>query len=209
MKPGDEATWATSWTLVARLKNIDDQEAWRQFYDLYSRLVLGVARKAGLQSTEAEEVLQETLASVAKHIQVFKADPAHGSFRAWLMQMARWRIRDQFAKRLPTAGESAKAAGDDSATTPLLERVAEAPVNLEALCDTEWRERLREEAFKQLQLETSAEHYQIFHLLAVEEKTPAEVARMLGRSQPQIYVIKHRVARNLKRIVRQLEAQLG
>jgi RNA polymerase sigma-70 factor (ECF subfamily) len=207
MKAEDEGTWATSWTLVARLKNVDDQDAWRQLYDLYSRLVFGVALKAGLQPAEAEEVLQETLASLSRHIQEFRADPARGSFRAWLMQMARWRIRDQFAKRLPTAAPA--SSEEESAATPLLDRVPEQPVNLERLCDAEWRERLREQAFRQLQLEVTAEQYQIFYLLMVEEKSAAQVARMLGRTQPQIYVIKHRVGRALKKIVRRLEAKLG
>ncbi|MBI4657778.1 MAG: sigma-70 family RNA polymerase sigma factor [Verrucomicrobia bacterium] len=87
MKPLDE-TLRTRWTLVAQLKNVDHQESWWEFFELYCRLIIGVAIKAGLSEQEAEDVLQETMASVAKHIREFEADPKRGSFRAWLLKMA-------------------------------------------------------------------------------------------------------------------------
>ncbi|MBI4657775.1 MAG: sigma-70 family RNA polymerase sigma factor [Verrucomicrobia bacterium] len=208
MKP-DDVTLRTSWTLVARLKHLDHHDSWQEFFALYRRLILGVAVKAGLQEQEAEDVLQETMASVAKHIQEFEADPKRGSFRAWLLKMARWRIQDQFRKRLPAAGGSATAA-DATATTPTIERVPDArEVDLERLCDAEWKERLMEQALKELQFEVKAEHYQIFHLLTAEQKRIAEVARMVGRNPAQIYVVKHRVSNALKKIVRRLEKTLG
>ena len=209
MKAEEEQTLRTSWTMVARLKNVEDQDSWREFYDLYSRLVVGVAHKAGLRRDEAEEALQETMSSVSNHIQDFEANPARGSFRAWLLQMARWRISDQLRKRLPIVAARGEA-GEGTATTPTVERVPDGrEMDLAGLCDAEWCERLREQAFKQLQFEVKAEHYQIFHLLTLEQKSTTEVARMLGRNVAQVYLVKHRVGRALKKIVRRLEQKLG
>ncbi len=56
----------TSWTLVARLKNLDDGAHWQEFYQLYRGLIIGVARRAGLREAEAEDALQATMASVSK-----------------------------------------------------------------------------------------------------------------------------------------------
>src|SRR5213593_1463943 len=88
-------------TLLERLKNWQDQASWQQFFDNYWQLIYGVARKAGLTESEAEEVVQETMFSVAKHMPTFKYDPAIGSFKAWLLKMTRWRIIAQFRKRQP------------------------------------------------------------------------------------------------------------
>jgi RNA polymerase sigma factor (sigma-70 family) len=209
MKPDDDQTLRTSWTLVARLKNASDEAAWREFYELYCRLVRGVALKAGLRREEAEEVVQETMASVSRHIQEFEANPARGSLRGWLLQMARWRISDQFRKRLPVSAGN-RGASDGTARTATVERVPNwREVDLEGLCDAEWQEKLEEEAFKELQLEVSAEHYQIFHLLVVARKSPWEVAKMVGRSRAEVYLVKHRVGRALKKIVKRLEEKLG
>ena len=88
----------TRYSQLARLKDWGDQTSWQEFFDTYWRLIYNVAVKAGLTDIEAQEVVQETVIAVAKKIGEFKADPAHGSFGAWLMQMTRWRISDQWRK---------------------------------------------------------------------------------------------------------------
>ena len=89
-------TWHS---VLSRLKDWDDQESWRDFFDTYWKLIYGVAIKAGLSGVEAQEVVQETVIAVAKKIPEFKTDPAFGSFKAWLLHLTRWRIADQFRKR--------------------------------------------------------------------------------------------------------------
>jgi RNA polymerase sigma-70 factor (ECF subfamily) len=205
----EDETLRTSWSLVARLKNLGDHDSWAEFDELYRPLILGVAVKAGLRKDEAQDVVQETMASMAKHIQDFVAEAGRGSFRAWLLNMARWRIKDQLRKRLPTQSPS-DAATSGTARTPTVERVPDAhEVDLEALCDEEWKERLREKALQELQIEVKPEHYQIFHLLTQERKPIEAVARMVGRNRAQIYLIKHRVGSALKKVVRRLEKRLG
>jgi RNA polymerase sigma factor (sigma-70 family) len=207
MQPDEKQTVCTSWTLIGRLKDADDDDAWREFYDLYSRMVLSVALKAGLRQHEAEEVVQETISSVSKHIQTLETNPARGSFRSWLLQMARWRMTDQFRKRLPIAARKTPHATRTTDTVERLPDLREA--DLEKLWDAEWLEQMMERAYKQLQFEVKAEHYQVFHLLTVEKKSAGEVARMLDRSHAHIYLVKHRVGRVLNKIVRRLEEKLG
>ena len=199
----------TSWTLVGRIKNVQDEESWTRFYDLYKGLILGVSMKAGLGKEEAEDVLQATMASVNKKIGEFEADPKRGSFSAWLLQLTRWRIHDQLDKRLPR-GSGQGNAPTATGVTPTVERVADTrTVDLEALCDAEWKQRLMQQALRELQLEVRAEHYQIFHLVELEQKPVAEVAAALGRSRAQVYVVKHRVSVALKRILKRLQREIG
>src|SRR6185295_7324368 len=89
----------TRWSLVNRLKDWDDREGWKDFFDTYWKLIYGVAIKAGLSDDEAQEVVQETVIAVAKKIPEFKTDPAFGSFKAWLLHLTQWRIADQLRKR--------------------------------------------------------------------------------------------------------------
>src|SRR5437667_12874824 len=98
----------TRQSLLNRLKDWGDQASWQDFFDTYWQLIYNVAIKAGLSDTEAQEVVQETVIAVAKKIPEFKADPARGSFSAWLMRLTRWRIADQFRKR---AGQTSRLAG--------------------------------------------------------------------------------------------------
>src|SRR2546421_7379071 len=86
-------------SLLTRLKQWDDHESWRDFFNTYWKLVYGVAMKSGLSESEAQEVVQETVISVAKKMRDFKYDPAVGSFKGWLLYLTRCRIVDQFRKR--------------------------------------------------------------------------------------------------------------
>src|SRR5215471_10443640 len=112
----------TRHTLLNRLKDWGDQVSWQEFFDLYWELIYNVSIKAGLSDAEAQEVVQETVIAVARKIGEFKADPAHGSFGAWLMQLTRWRIADQWRKRQgatrpgapSAAGWKASQQGDDT-----------------------------------------------------------------------------------------------
>src|ERR1043166_6756554 len=88
-------------SLLLRLKDWDDQKSWRDFFELYWRLIYGVAIKAGLTEIEAQEVLQETVISFAKEIKTFQYDRSKGRFKSWLLQITRRRIADEFRKRKP------------------------------------------------------------------------------------------------------------
>ena len=41
MKNDPDELLPTRWTLIERLKNWDDQESWRQFFDTYWKLIQG------------------------------------------------------------------------------------------------------------------------------------------------------------------------
>src|SRR6266498_5508962 len=111
-------------SLINRLKDWQDQSSWQEFFDTYWKLIYGVARKTGLTDAEAQDVVQETMVSVAKHMPGFQYDPAIGSFKAWLLNMTRWRIIGQFRKRGPFA-EHRPFPGDTAAGADPAQNVAD------------------------------------------------------------------------------------
>ena len=92
----------------------------------------------GSDDAEAEEVVQQTVITVAKNVDKLKYDPAIGSFKGWLLQITRWRIADQFRKREPGDAECARSSDDRATAT--IERVPDSRiVDLDALWETEWK----------------------------------------------------------------------
>src|SRR5713101_4614558 len=133
--PSDESI-PTRASLLERLKDLGDQASWNDFYQTYRELIYSVARRAGLNETEADEVVQETVISVVKTMPGFRYDPAVDSFKGWLLTVTRWRILDQIAKRSPVKGGQASSlseAGrmpaaharrpDETAQTATVERI--------------------------------------------------------------------------------------
>src|SRR5215468_5251900 len=104
----------THWSLIERLKDWGDEESWQDFFNTYRGLIYGVALKAGLSETEAQEVVQETLIAVAKKMPDFKCDPASGSFKGFLLQITGRRIADQYRKR-SQVGQGSRLAPPDEA----------------------------------------------------------------------------------------------
>lgn len=204
----------TRHSLLNRLKDWDDQSSWQEFFDTYWRLIYNVAVKAGLSDAEAQEVVQETLIRVAHKIGEFKADPQHGSFSAWLMQLTRWRIADQWRKRqnarqapsLSGAGEMPGQNSNDTGSTGPMERIPD-PMGtaLDATWQTEWENHVMAEALEHVKRQVSPRQFQMFDLHVLQKLSAHEAAQTLKASVASVYMAKYRVSRLIKKEVRRLE----
>jgi RNA polymerase sigma-70 factor (ECF subfamily) len=196
-------------TLIQRLKDWQDQSSWQDFFDTYWKLIYSVAIKGGLTATEAQDVVQETMISVAKHMPAFKYDPAIGSFKTWLLNMTRWRITDQLRKRGPfVAGHS---SFEDTATgTRTVDKVVDPTGrDLDALWDAEWEKNLYDAAIAKVKRQLDPQKFQIFDLYVNKEWTPEKVAATFGISVDQVYLAKHRTMDLIKKEVKRLEKEVS
>ncbi|MGE5208865.1 MAG: RNA polymerase sigma factor [Alphaproteobacteria bacterium] len=195
---------ATRRSLVDRLADWGDQLRWQEFFDTYSKLIYSAARRSGLTDAEAQEVVQETVITVAKNIDKLKYDPAIGSFKGWLLQITRWRIADQFRKREP--GNAKRPRLEDDRATATIERISgSSGVDLDAIWETEWKENLFEAAIAKVKRKIEPKQFQIFDCYVRKEWPATKVAERLGVSVGQVYLTRHRVAALLKKEVRTLE----
>src|SRR6202043_2658247 len=67
-------------------------------YSRYSRLVFGIAFRIVNDKSEAEDIVQETFFSLYQKAMLF--DPAKGSAKSWVVQIAFSRARDRRAHLL-------------------------------------------------------------------------------------------------------------
>src|SRR6185503_1462651 len=70
-------------SLLERLRDLDDQDSWQEFFDTYWKLIYCAAIKGGLSDSEAEEVVQETVLGVAHKMETFRYEPEACSFKGW------------------------------------------------------------------------------------------------------------------------------
>jgi RNA polymerase sigma-70 factor (ECF subfamily) len=196
-------------SLLNRLKTGDDAESWQDFYRIYGKLVRDFALHAGLNDTEADEVVQETAIALSRHLPEFRYDPNVCRFKTWLLNQATWRVKDQLRKR--KRGEGFACGGpaapkDDSTRTDTLHRVPDpAAVDLEALFETQWRQSLFTLALERVKEKFSLKQFQIFDLLVVKEWPGVDVAKALGVSVANVYVTRHRLSAAIAKEIKQLE----
>jgi RNA polymerase sigma factor (sigma-70 family) len=195
-------------SLLTRLKNWDDSAGWQRFFDTYWRLIYSAAIKSGLSDAEAQEVVQETVISVAKKMKEFKYDPAMGSFKGWLLNLTHWRITDQIRKRARHEG-CQQITGDREMGEGDIAVLPDQQVSqLEALWDSEWQQNLMAAALERVKRKANAGQYQVFDLYAVKEWPVADVAKTLGVSKFQVYKAKSRVSALLREEIERLQTEL-
>ncbi|MHC1765541.1 MAG: RNA polymerase sigma factor [Verrucomicrobiia bacterium] len=200
-------------SLLNRLKTDEDPASWRQFYALYGPLIRRFALKAGLCEDEAEEVVQDTAISVAKHLPGFVYNPAVCSFKTWMLNLSSWRIKNQFRwrQRHPSnpAFPSLSSATDEDETgrTSSLERIPDpAPLGVDAEWDRAYDQHMLEAALQRMRETLNPKMYQIFDLYVLKEQPAKDVARSLGISVARVYLTRHRVRTALRQEIRRLEA---
>ena len=209
MAEPNEELIPTRATLIKRLKDWQDQSSWQDFFDTYWRLIYVTAVKSGLTGAEAEDVVQETMIAVAKHIPSFKYDPALGSFKTWLLNMTRWRITDHLRKRGPFAANRPAFAETATGTRTVDKIVDPMSQDLDKLWDAEWEKNLLDAAMAKVKRRLDPQKYQIFDLYVNKEWPPEKVAAAFGISVDQVYLAKHRTMEMIKEEIKKLEPSAG
>jgi RNA polymerase sigma factor (sigma-70 family) len=189
---------ATRLSLLVRLREPRDDEAWAQFVELYAPLVYGFARKHGLQDADAADLTQDVLQAVSGGIRRFDYDPRRGSFRGWLFTVVRNKLRNFVAaQKRPGRG-----SGDTDAQLLLLELPAREEDQTD-WWDEEYERRVFAWAAEQVRDHFSESTWRAFWQTAVEGKTGPQAARTLGMSVAAVYLAKGRVMARLKEVIRE------
>jgi RNA polymerase sigma-70 factor (ECF subfamily) len=196
--------YATRRSLLNRVKNPEDHESWQVFFDTYNKLVYSVALKAGLDHSEAEEVVQETFITLARTLE--KYDPALGSFKNWLIKTTDFKIKDQFRKRKRRLNVNPSTRREGRTAT--IERVPDPKsLDVESIFEEEWREKVFRLAIGKIKEQVTATQFQIFDLYVIKKWPVRKVATTLGIGAGRVYMAKHRLTRLVKREVKALEAE--
>lgn len=197
-------------SLIERLNNWEDQRTWNEFYQTYWRLVYSVATKSGLTREEAFDVVQETIIAIARQVQKGQYDPRAGSFKAWLLQMTRWRILDVFRarKRQPSLSNQGNSESEDSQNLAMERLTSEKDNLLEGIWDREWRDNISAAALERVKSKVSPRQFQIFDCYVMKGWGVKKTAEALGINAAQVYLAKHRVGSLVRKEIQGLENQL-
>jgi RNA polymerase sigma factor (sigma-70 family) len=194
-------------SLLTRLKDWDDQEAWREFFDLYWRLIYSVARRAGLGEAAAQDVVQETLLVVAKQMPGFRYDPERGSFKSWLHTVIRGRLCRHWRKAAQPRAEEAAAEPEEAGGEAEFFGEAAAPPEFEAIWQSEWEQNLISAALRRVQAKVSARQYLLFSLATLKEVPTHVIKERYEASRAQIYLARLRVGRLFKAELKRLHRE--
>jgi len=176
-------------SLLVRLRDAQDAEAWRLFVATYAPLVYGACRREHLQDADAADVAQDVMVQVARTMRTFEYDRGRGRFRDWLWTVTRHRIT-RFQAKMNQERAVRTSEGADAllmcTMTPDPEWIAE--FNAQVL-------RVALERVRPL---FEAATWHAFERTWSQDQPPLEVAAELGLPIEGIYAARSRVLKRLR-----------
>jgi RNA polymerase sigma factor (sigma-70 family) len=209
-EPLTDSYLPTRESLLTRLRDWQDQDGWREFFDTYWRLIYNVARKAGLADAEAQDVVQNTFVYLSRRMPNFRYDRARGSFKSWLRVVTRSRI-SVFRRREqsnPALRCEPLPGPEGDALNPLDAIPDPADDALDDVWQREWQANLLAAAQRRVRAKVSSQQLLIFRMATGENLSLSQVAKKLGVSLPQVYLARHRVGRLLKAEIEKLRTEM-
>ena len=171
-----------------------EEQAWKDLTDLYRPLIIGWLNRQGVPAGDLEDLSQDILLSVVKHLPGFQHSGRRGAFRAWLRTIVCNRTTDYW--RALDAGTQAQGG---SGATAALQQLADPDSDLNRQWDEEHDRYvlnclldLVEEEFEPITLKA-------FRRVALDGASGAEAAEELGMSLAAVYVAKSRVLQRIRR----------
>jgi RNA polymerase sigma-70 factor (ECF subfamily) len=176
----------TSTSLLNRLRQPNQPQAWERFVKLYAPLLLVWARRQGLREADAEDLVQQVLLKLLDELPAYQRG-AGQSFRGWLFRVTANQCQDfrrrKATRALPAADGLANLA-DPSPAADLEEQ--------------EYRRLLVQRGLQVVRPDFNETTWAAFTRVMLEGRSPAEVAAELNVSTNAVYLARHRVLTRLR-----------
>jgi RNA polymerase sigma factor (sigma-70 family) len=192
----------TRQSLIVRLHDRRDLQAWEEFVALYSPLIRSVARAKGLQDADACEVVQDVMIAIVKAIPNYECSSQIGSFRRWLTTIARNKTLNRLT-RVPVdvAKRSADVEMGDLSCS-----IVQSESNQHIL-DSDWKKQIFVLAAQHVRARIQPATWSAFWMTAIEDRSGEDVAKELGLSIGAVYVARSRVLAKIRDWVHEYSAK--
>lgn len=184
-------------SLLVRIRDASNATAWAEFVDLYAPLLHAYARRQGLQDSDAADLCQDILCNVLRSIGRLDYDRSRGTFRGWLLTVARNEIFRQ-ARR----SHRARGSGDSQMQQILQQQPS--PV-ADVQLDLEHQQRLFQWAAGRVRTQFRDKTWRAFWSNVVEDQPAEQVADSLGMSVGAVYIARSRVTSRIREEIAGIE----
>ena len=169
-------------SLLMRIRNNDDAQAWLEFFELYSPLLYGYARDRGLSHEDAEDIRASCYETIVKRIAEFDYSDQNSGFRAWLRTMVNRRVIDLFRKKKLPLAESRD-----------IDAVVDENETLDGIWEKNWRLYHLRYCISQVGKRLKPTTLEAFQRLTEHGQDVETVCREMNMTTDQVYKIKSRV----------------
>lgn len=186
--------WQTTATVLERLRDYGNREAWGDFADRFRRPIVSFARGMGLSGADAEDAAQETLLAFAEAYRKGTYDPAKGRLSRFLFGIAYRQALHARRRRHAQVESAVWAELPDEQTAS-------------GVWDSEWERILLDRCLEQVRSEFEPQTFRAFELTVREDRPPGEAAEVLGVPLKTVYNAKHRILKRIRELRSEYDAE--
>ena len=180
-------------SLLLRIRDRSDVEAWRTFDAVYRPMLRRFARAWGLSEDDADEVAQHCLTALSDRIADFEYDRRRGRFKRWLRTLVNNRVRDLLRQHRPVQADTAMLGG-----------AQQREASPEEVFDRIWMEEHLAHGLRSLRDEVEERTFGAFVALVIDQQPVREVCARFDLKPGNVYTIKWRLTERLAAKVREL-----
>ena len=186
----DSITISSTLLTGARTAN---PNAWVMIVTRYSPKIMTWMLLAGVDSSDAPDLLQDVWRSVLISLKNFRREKPDDTFRGWLRTIAQRRIADYFESR-----------SQQPRNLPLAQLESLQSQNLltdEIAANVSERVTLLQKYMQQVESEVKPNTWLVFQMHVIEERSVEEVAAILKIPTYSVYTSKSRVIKRLRELL--------
>lgn len=185
---------STQPSLLSRVRDPSDVEAWRAFDAKYRDLILRYCRRRGLSVGDAEDIHQMAMLKMFRTLPGFTYDRARGRFRDYLYRVVRSAVSDLKARPKGTTG-------------PVVQGVDEVPDGAcpaDAAWEQEWADHHFRLAMAEIRRAFEARSIEMFERLLAGDSVET-VATAFQTTSQAVHKVKQRIRDRMRELI---EAQI-
>lgn len=177
----------TRTSLLVRVRNAQDSEAWAEFDGLYRPMMARFAAALGIRGADADDVVQDSMEKLLNRLRDFQYDPRNGRFRGYLKKV----IFNRCATLRRGQREVPAGSGD-------FDRPQEREPDAEKRFIQIWEEEMMRYCLARVARESDPIAMRAFHLHNQEQLPMDRVELETGLNAKQIYKATFEIRRRLR-----------
>jgi RNA polymerase sigma factor (sigma-70 family) len=182
------------WSLLHSARDATGNAAWVRLVNVCEPLLYGWLRCQNLQHADTEDLVQETLATLALEAPTFQPSWHPRAFRCWLYKVLTNRLRDfRRSQRVRSICHS-----DSRLLDGLADFLHDYRSDLKRQLDIDHDSHVARQAMERIEPEFQLKTWQAFRRVAIEGADPKSVAAELNLSLDSVYAAKSRILRRLR-----------
>lgn len=182
------STYVTRHTLLDRIRDPQDSEAWKDFIEFYKNYIYFIIRSMGIKPQDADDILQQVSLKLWKNLPNHLHDPQKGKFRSWVSTISKNTVLSYVkkqatqAEKLDQAKQKEELSYLDAIKLPEIDKIAQ----------QEWEVFITNTALENLEERFTPQAIQAFKM-HINGSSPEHSASKLDVSRDSVYKYISRV----------------